>query len=553
MMPRSLTAFLLAGLTGALAACERPAPSGPTGGAMHSTSSPAADLARRIAQYTPVRLVADTAGLTPHERRMLPILIAAAREMDGIYWEEAWGNRDSLLSSLPDSLARRYAEINYGPWDRLADDSSFVAGVGPKPKGANFYPHDLTAAELDSAAKGDTGLKSQYTLVRRDSAGRLVAVPYHVAFKAATDRAAAKLREAAKLADDPGLRHYLELRATALETDDYRASDFAWLDMKQNGLDLVIGPIENYEDRLEGLKNAHEAYVLIKDRDWSRRLARYAAFLPALQAGLPVAPEFKRERPGTDSDLNAYDAVFYAGQANAGPKTIAINLPNDEVVQLRKGTRRLQLKNVMRAKFDRILVPIADALIAKDQQPRIAFDAFFENTMFHEVAHGLGIKNTINGKGTVRQALKERNAALEEEKADVLGLYMVATLNAKGELGRENLLDNYVTFLASIMRSVRFGGGDAHGRANILTFNYLRAQGAFARDSATGAYRVNPERMRSAIDSLSGKILRLQGTGDYTGVGAFMEADGTIPADLQTDLGRLRTAGIPVDVVFEQQ
>ena len=229
--------------------------------------------------------------------------------------------------------------------------------------------------------------------------------------------------------------------------------------MKSNAVDVVIGPIETYDDALFGYKAAHEAYVLIKDREWSERLARYAKLLPGLQRGLPVPEAYKREKPGTDSDLNAYDAVYYTGQANAGSKTIAINLPNDEQVQLKKGTRRLQLKNAMRAKFDRILVPIGEELIAEDQREHIEFDAFFANVMFHEVAHGLGIKNTINGKGTVRDALKEQAGALEEGKADILGLYMITRLQQQGELPDADLDDNYVTFLAGIFRSIRFGAG----------------------------------------------------------------------------------------------
>ena len=288
--------------------------------------------------------------------------------------------------------------------------------------------------------------------------------------------------------------------------------------MKTNTIDIVIGPIETYIDQLFGYKAAAESYVLIKDKEWSGRLARYAKFLPALQQGLPVPAAYKRERPGTDADLNAYDAVYYAGDANAGGKTIAINLPNDEEVQLRKGTRRLQLKNVMRAKFDRILVPIANELIAPDQQSHIKFDAFFANVMFHEVAHGLGIKNTINGKGTVRKALKEQASALEEGKADILGLYLATRLLQSGDLKGTTPDDHYVTFLASIFRSIRFGAGDAHGRANAAQLSYFAEHGAFTRDSASGRYKVDVARMRVAVDSLASRILRFQGDGDYAGV-----------------------------------
>jgi hypothetical protein len=516
---------------------------------------PAASPAERLSRYTTVRLAADTTVLTRWERRMLPLLVDAAREMHGIYWMQAFGDRDSLLRNVPQSDVRRLVEINVGPWDRLDDNAPFVAGAGPKPHGANFYPRDMTKAEFErEVAKGGAradSLKSLYTMVRRDAAGRLVAIPYSRYFAAANARAAAKLREAASLAEDAGLRRYLTLLSTALATDRYQASDLAWMDMKKNTLELVLGPIETYEDELFGYKAANEAFVLVKDQAWSARLAKYASMLPALQRGIPVPAAYKRERPGTDADLNAYDVVYVAGQANVGAKTIAINLPNDETVQLRKGTRRLQLKNAMRAKFDRILLPIAQELIVDDQLSHVTFDAFFENVMFHEVAHGLGIKNTIDGRGTVRAALKEKAGALEEGKADILGLYMVRQLNAQGEMGREAIDDNYVTFLASLFRSVRFGAADAHGRANVVAFNFLQDAGAFTRE-ANGKYRVNMDRMRSATDSLSRVILTLQGDGDYEGVARLYAERGAIGATLQGDLGRLRARGIPVDIVYEQ-
>jgi hypothetical protein len=546
----------------ALASCgpssvvSTPAPAPVTPPMAPQPAAAAPDLRAELAKYTTVRLTTDLSTLTASERRMIPLLIEAVREMDAIYWEQAYGDRQALLSGIGDADMRRYVEINYGPWDRLEGNRPFVPGVGAKPEGANLYPTDMTKAEFDAAVAGGgaraDSLKSLYTLVRRGPDRRLIAVPYHVQWAERVGRAAARLREAAALAEDPGLKRYLELRARALETDDYQASDLAWMDMKNNTLDVVIGPIETYEDELYGYKAAHEGYVLVKDREWSRRLAHYVQLLPALQRGIPVEAALKRETPGSDSDLNAYDAVFYAGQSNAGAKTIAINLPNDEQVQLQKGTRRLQLKNAMRAKFDAIMLPIGRELIVPEQGANITFNAFFENTMFHEVAHGLGIKNTINGRGTVRAALKERAGGLEEEKADVLGLYMVSQLNKQGELGRENIQDNYVTFLAGLFRSVRFGASDAHGRANMATFNFFAERGAFSRDAATGRYRVDFARMQDAVNALSEKILRLQGTGDYEGVGQFMSGYGVIRPELQGDLGRLSSRGIPVDVVFEQ-
>ena len=522
-----------------------------------ASSASASTVADRMAKYTTVALTTDTTTLTAKERQMIPLLIQAAQEMDSIYWMETYGSRDSLMASVTDSATRQFVDINYGPWDRLDNNAPFIPGVGPKPPGGNLYPRDVTKAQFDSAvAKGPAAradsLKSQYTMIRRDSAGGLVAIPYHVAFKSYNDTAVAKLRQAAALAEDAGLKRYLTLRADALATDNYQPSDLAWLDMKTNTIDVVIGPIENYEDELYGYKTANEAYVLVKDKTWSKRLSKYAAMLPALQKGLPVADAYKKETPGSNSDLNAYDAIYYAGEANAGAKTIAINLPNDEQVQLKKGTRRLQLKNVMRAKFDKIMMPIAQELIAADQLPYLNFNAFFENTMFHEVAHGLGIKNTINGKGTVRAALKERFGAVEEGKADILGLHMVQVLNGRGDLPGEDVRGNYVSFLASLFRSTRFGGADAHGRANIAAFNYLQQLGAFTRDSASGKYSVVFPKFQSAMDSLSNKILTIQGNGDYEALGAFQDQYGKISPELQRDLDRLKTKGIPVDIIFQQ-
>jgi len=316
-------------------------------------------------------------------------------------------------------------------------------------------------------------------------------------------------------------------------------------------LDVVIGPIETLEDKLFGYKAAFEAFVLLKDLEWSGRLARYAALLPELQRGLPVPQEYKREEPGSDADLNAYDVVYYAGDCNAGSKTIAINLPNDEQVQLQKGARRLQLKNAMRAKFDEILLPLAGVLIAPDQRAHVRFEAFFANTMFHEVAHGLGIKQTLAGRGTVREALRDQAGPLEEGKADVLGLYMVTRLHDSGELQGASLEDHYVTFLAGIFRSIRFGAASAHGKANMIRFNFFQEAGAFSRDGR-GFYLVEMDRMREAVDALSERILRLQGDGDYAAVQAWVEPMVRVGPTLAADLERVDAAGIPVDIVFEQ-
>ncbi|MEM7233130.1 MAG: Zn-dependent hydrolase [Planctomycetota bacterium] len=509
----------------------------------------------RIAQYDTVRLTTDISTLTESQRKMISLLIDAAKEMDQLFWRQSFVDRRNVQVEKLSAPQRRYLEMNYGPWDRLDGNESFLPGIGPKPLGAAFYPTDMTKEEFEASLAANpekaAGLKSEYTVVLRDGLGELISRPYRLHYGDGLDRAAAKLSAAAELAQDAGFKKYLELRAKALVTDNYQPSDFAWMESKTNRIDCVIGPIEHYEDRLFNYKTAFEAYVLVKDVEWSQRLDRYRELLPGLQAGLPVPDEYKKEDPGSNSDLNAYDVVYYAGDCNAGSKTIAINLPNDEEVQIKAGTRRLQLKNAIRAKYDRILEPIADVVIHESQRQHITFDAFFGNIMFHEVAHGLGIKNTIDGSGTVRQALKDEYSALEEGKADVLGLYMISKLREEGHLEEGELMDNYVTFLAGIFRSVRFGTSSAHGRANVLRFNFFRDMGAFVRGD-DGTYQVDAEAMGRAVAALSERILKLQGDGDYEGAQKFVAETGQADDILKADLERIADAKIPVDIVFEQ-
>jgi hypothetical protein len=500
--------------------------------------------------YATVALTADLSDLSDARKKMIPMLIEASIIMDDLFWQQAYGSKESLLRALKNPNQRRFAEINYGPWDRLGNDEPFIEGFGPKPLGARFYPKDMTKAEFEAwDQEGKDGL---YTLVMRNDEGGLELVPYHEMYKVQLSQAAWFLNAAAGMAEDPEFANYLRMRAAALVTDDFQASDMAWMDMKNNPIELVIGPIETYEDKLFGYRAAYESYVLLKDMAWSERLSRFAQYLPELQTGLPVPEAYRQEVPGSDADLNAYDVVYYAGHANAGAKTIAINLPNDEEVQLAKGTRRLQLKNAMLAKYNQILVPIAELLIAEDQRQHITFDSFFGNTMFHEVAHGLGIKNTLDGSSTVRHAMKDYASALEEGKADILGLYMVQKLREKGEITEGELMDDYVTFLAGIFRSVRFGASDAHGKANMIRFNFFEQAGAFSRDEATGMYRVNVPEFEQAVQALSNRLLTLQGDGDYAAVDAFVAEMGGVSPQLQSDLDRLATAEIPVDIVFEQ-
>lgn len=501
--------------------------------------------------YADFTLTADLGHLSDEQRQMIALLIDASQIMDDLFWRQSFGDDyEAWLDSIADERTRRFAELNYGPWDALDDDKPFMDGFGPKPLGAQFYPEDMSKEEFEEAyLPGKAGL---YSFVRRDPAGDLYLVPFSVEYQDELAEAARILREASKLAKSPDFSNYLKLRAAALISDDFQLSDSYWMDVKDNEIDVVIGPIETYLDRLYGYRAAYESYVLVKDLEWSDRLSRFAGFLPALQEGLPVPDEYKWESPGANADLNAYDVVYYAGHSNAGSKTIAINLPNDEQVQLDKGSRRLQLKNAMQAKYEKILEPIANVLIDESQREHITFNAFFSNTMFHEVAHGLGIKNTINGKGTVANALQDLASSMEEGKADILGLYMITELHKAGELGDVDLRDFYVTFMTGIFRSVRFGAASAHGRANMVRFNFFLDEGAFVRDAETGRYSVDFERMETAIANLSRLLLTLQGDGDYDGARELTESKGIITPQLQADLDRLTEASIPVDIVFQQ-
>ena len=504
----------------------------------------------RLNIYKEVELTADLSHLSDNQRKMLALLIDASKIMDDLFWKQAFSqDKATFLASIEDEKARQFAEFNYGPWDRLNGDKVFLTNTKAKAHGAEFYPHDMTKEEFEQSNLTDK--EGLYSLVQRNSEGKLITVAYSEAYNDSITRAAAILEQAATFADDKEFANYLNMRAKAMLTDNYQASDFAWMDMKNNPIDVVIGPIENYEDQLYGYRAAFESYVLIKDLAWSEKLAKYAAYLPELQKELPVAKKYKAETPGSDADLNAYDVIYYAGHSNAGSKTIAINLPNDEEVQLKKGTRRLQLKNAMRAKFDAIMQPIAATLIVPEQRQHVTFNGFFANTMFHEVAHGLGIKNTINDKGTVRQALKEHASALEEGKADILGLYMIRQLLDKDVIDEGVIEDYYTTFMAGIFRSVRFGASSAHGKANMVRFNYFKEKGAFSRDEQ-GLYSVDFDKMSAAIDSLSELILTLQGTGDYQGVADLVNNKGIVSDILAADLARLETANIPVDITFKQ-
>lgn len=511
---------------------------------------PAADLPARVASYAPFTLTTDVASLTDNERQLLPILIQIADVMDDLYWEQFFGTENrKALDTLSDPSMRAFAQIQYGAWDRLDGERPFLPGFGERPAGANFYPVDMTVEEFE--ALDDPAKTSQYTILRRDADGKLKVIPYHEAYATQLAKVDELMGQAIELAEDPGLKAYLVARREALKTDDYFASDMAWMDMKNSRLDFVVGPIENYDDALFGYKTSYESFVLVKDEQWSNDLARFTAMLPELQKLLPCDPKYKQEVPGTSSDLNVYDVVYYAGDCNAGSKTIAINLPNDENVHLQKGSRRLQLKNAMQAKYENILVPIAKLMVCDEQLDNVKFDAFFGNVCYHEVAHGLGVKKTVTKGEGLREALKEQYSAWEEAKADICGLFLVQTLIEKGEITNCTVEDAYVTYLAGLLRSVRFGATEAHGVANMMCFNYMQEKGAFSRN-AEGKYVIDVEKSIEAMKGWAALVLQVEGEGDYTMAKQYAAEHGKVMPELQKDLDAISQANIPLDICYNQ-
>jgi hypothetical protein len=503
-----------------------------------------------LTNYADVKLEADLSALSENQKKMIPLLIEAAKLIDEIYWAQTCNKKDEILNSINDPKVKKYFMINYGPWDRLGGMEPFVDGVGERPDGANFYPKSMSYQEFDEFK--DLEKYSLYTLVRRNELGGLQTVPYHKAYKEKLVQIADVLNKVANLAEDKGFKKYIQLRAKALLDDEYYESDIAWMEMKNNLLDFIVGPIEDVEDRLFYTKASYQSMVLLKNKQASKDLEKYSLLLPYLQKNLPVDDKYKTEVPGNLSDIMVYDVLYSSGYWNAGSKKIAITLPTDGQVQLKVGSRKLQFKNVMEAKFEKILVPISKLLIAENQQKHITSKAFFENTMFYEVGSALGIKNTVNGKGEVRDVLKEQSNIIAECKNDILSLFFVTKLYEMGEMDEGVLMDNYVTYMADVFRSVRFGISNDQGVANMIRFHYFEEMGAFTRDEKTKKYSIDFEKMKQAMLKFSEEILVIQGNGDYAAAKKLVDQKGFIRDELLNDLYRIQKERIPKDIVFIQ-
>jgi Peptidase family M49 len=557
---RTTTLALAVILAAAAAACR---PSGetveePAAAATTEQETPgmeiAPDVEQRLAKLTTVRLEADLAALSPADRRVLDLLVEASRAMDEIFLRQVWAGNPELRQRLAAAqgpraqAARDYFAINFGPWDRLAEMEPFI-GSTPHPDGAGYYPVDMPKEEFErwvaQHPEEREAFISTTTVIRREG-DRLVAVPYAREYAAWLEPAARLLRQAAGATADASLKRFLTLRADAFASDDYYASDMAWMDLDAP-VEVTIGPYETYEDSLFGYKAAYESFVTVALPAESAALARYKERLPWLEGNLPLPEEHKNRTRGSESPIRVADEVFTAGDTRAGVQTIAFNLPNDERVREAKGSKKVLLRNIMRAKYDRILVPIAERVLVPEQVGDVTWDAFYNEVLHHELSHGLGPGTiTVGGRKTeVRHELKDLYDTLEEAKADVMGAYNILALIEEGEMPAALRRALEPTYVAGLFRSARFGVGEAHGQGVTAQFNYLLAKGALVVDGQ-GRFRAVSEKFPAAVRDLLRDMLLLQATGDYAGTQRFLERYGQATPELLAAVGRL--GDVPVDV-----
>ena len=503
----------------------------------------------KVDEYYKVTIPApNLEGITDNGKEVLNLYRFAADEADKIYWQQVFGEKDALLSSIQDNAAKAYVNINYGPWDRI-DGTPFIDGYGERPAGAAFYPADMTAKEFEDLA--DPAKDSPYTLITRGEDGSLTPVWYHDRYAESIDKIADLLKSAADITIKESVRNYLLKKIEALRTDDYYESDMAWLDMDDSKMDLIIGPNETEDDQLYGKKASYGAFVLLKKMELTAQIDRLTSMLPELQKSLPCDDAYKTFIPGSKSEIYAYDALYYAGNYNAGVKVIAVNLPYDERVQAEKGTRTALMYNIMKEKFNRIVFPIGNLLIVDGQTAHLNDEAFFWNIVFREVAHGLGVKETVNGKGSVNTALGNEALTIEEIKGNIVGLFLACNLIDAHKLeGIVTKEDAITTYLASLVRSERFGEGSALGRANICIYNFLQEKGAFKRNES-GKYQIDYAAAQAAVKELAGKVLEIQATGDKAAAETFESTYGKISPAFKGDLRNIRLENIPMDIVLE--
>jgi hypothetical protein len=516
---------------------------------------PAADVGKRLAAYATYDIEVPWDVIGEKNRPALEKLYEASKIMDEIFLRQVWAHNVELRDELarrgnPELL--RFFWRNFGPWDRLDADAPVLVKE-PKPPGANFYPPDMTKEEFENWIKNHPAEKaafeSSFTVIKRTADKGLEAVPYSKEYADLLAEASRLLDEAAALVDNESLANFLRLRAQAFLTDDYYESDMAWMDVDGNVIDLTIGPYEVYEDNLFNYKASFEAFLCVRDPEETKKLDGLKAFVPKMEANLPLPAEYRNTTRGMESPLSIVDEIFTAGDTKAGVQTIAFNLPNDERVRQAKGSKKVMLRNIGKAKFEKILTPIAQKVLAPEMLEYVTFDAYFNHTLLHEFSHGLGpgiIKTADGAETTVNKALREQYSGMEEAKADIVGQYNIYYLIGEGFFPEALDKESAVTYLAGFFRSVRFGVGEAHGKAVMAIFNYLRERGAYVKDPASGLWSVDFTKIKGAVKALSNEILLLEARGDYEGAKAFMDKYAQMDPELQAQLDGF--TGIPVDI-----
>jgi hypothetical protein len=508
-----------------------------------------------LAAFAPTEISVDLSRLPPSERAALAALVRAAKKLDGLFLEQVWAGNPAMLVELARDQSRlgqarlHLFLVNKGPWNRLDGDAPFVPGAPPKPPEATFYPSDAKDAIQQLIQGSDSEQKKRvtsfYTVARRDSSGALTWLPYDEVYGPQLALIAADLEEAAKATQSPSLRTFLDARAKALLSNDYKASEIAWMDL-DSAVEPTFGPYEVYEDGWFNLKAAFEAFICVVDEGESQKLQKLGAELQHLEDQLPIERKYRNPKLGAAAPIKVVDELFASGDANHGVQTAAFDLPNDEEVTREKGTKRVMLKNVQDAKFEKVLLPIAKVVLAEKAQPRVAFDAFFTHILMHELMHGLGPHEAPPGsKRTVREALGSVYGTLEEAKADISGLWALQKLVDKGVLPKGLEQTMYVTFLASAFRTLRFGLNEAHGKGQALQLNYLLDKGAFTV-TPDCRFDVNVKKAKGAVRDLTRDIMTLQAEGDRGKADALLGKLGVIRPETRCALDKL--GAIPVDI-----
>ncbi|HEX6908440.1 MAG TPA: Zn-dependent hydrolase [Terriglobales bacterium] len=520
----------------------------------------ATGLPQQLAKWRVVRMPFRSAGLTPRQRRMVQKLVDASRYLDDIYWRQSDPDGLTLFHELEgnsnriDANVRRMLMINGSRFDLLRNNDPFV-GLQPMPPGRGFYPPDLTQAQIEQYVQQHPESKAEiyspYTVVRRRGKD-LVGVPYHVAYRSLLGPAARDLREAAALSDDPAFAKFLSLRADALLTDDYYQSDLAWLDLKDPRFDVIFAPYETYLDGLLGVKTSYGAAVLIRDQAESRKLALYQKYVPEIQDALPLAPEDRPSKRGLATPMEVMDAPYRGGDLRHGYQAVADNLPNDARIHEAKGTKKIFFKNFMDARVNYVILPVAKRVMRPDQAAKVTGEGYLAGTLLHEISHGLGpaFARTSAGKADIREAIGPAYSELEEAKADAVGMFGLKWLVDHGALPKSRLQEYYASYVGGLFRTVRFGTGEAHGRAEMMEFNYLTEQKAVTRDSATGRYAIDFAKMPAAVEALAKELLEQEATGDRARAEAWFKKYDVMPEELKASLAKAAAVPVDIDPVF---